>query len=115
MGAVLFAWLVEVGIITWRDLTGKAPGNTVNGLPLPADYLATFIIFGALGFVPKDNVGASRAAATAAWAFVVATYLNVAPSIVNPTGTQATTAQSSANSSTSSSTTSTISPTKGTS
>lgn len=82
---VLSAWLVEIGIITWRDVTGKAPNHTVAGLPLPADYLATFIIFGTLGLVPKSNVGASRAAALAAWAYVIATYLNVAPSIINPT------------------------------
>ncbi len=88
---VFSAWLAEVVIITWRDLTGKAPNHTVAGLPIPADYLATFVIFGALGLVPKDNVGASRAATLAAWAYVVATYLNVAPSIVNPTNTKATT------------------------
>lgn len=88
MGGLFLAWLTEVGLITYRDLTGKAPNHTIEGLPLPADYLATFIIFGALGFVPKDNPGASRTAALIGWAFVLATYLNVAPSIVNPTNTK---------------------------
>lgn len=80
MGAVLAAWLTEAVIITWRDVSGKAPDHTINGLPLPADYLATFILFGGLGLIPKSNVGASRFAAALAWGYVVATYLNV----VNP-------------------------------
>jgi hypothetical protein len=87
MGAVMLAWIVEVGIITWRDLTGKSPNHTVAGLPLPADYLATFLIFGVLGFVPKSNAGASRTAGLVAWAYVVATYMNVAPQMINPTKT----------------------------
>ena len=87
MGAVLLAWLTEVGLITWRDLTGKAPGHTVVGFPLPADYLATFIVFGTLGMVPKDNAGASRAAALAAWAYVIATYMDALPKSLNPSGT----------------------------
>ena len=86
MGGIFLAWIVEVGIITWRDLTGKAKNHTVSGMPIPADYVATFIIFGALGMVPKDNVGASRTATLTAWAYVVATYLNVAPALINPTG-----------------------------
>ncbi len=90
MTGVFSAWLAEVAIITWRDLTGKAPNHTIAGLPLPADYLATFLIFGVLGAVPKDNTGASRAATLAAWGYVVATYLNVAPQIINPTNTKTT-------------------------
>jgi hypothetical protein len=84
---VLLAWLTEIGIITWRDLTGKAPNHTISGFPLPADYLATFMVFGVLGMVPKDNAGASRAAALAAWAFVIATYMNALPTALNPSGT----------------------------
>lgn len=83
---VLTAWLVEVGLITWRDLTGKDPTHTINGFPLPADYLATFLIFGTLGLVSKGNEGASRAAGLAAWAFVIATYMNAVPAVVNPSG-----------------------------
>lgn len=90
MGGLLLAWITEVGLITWRDLTGKAPDHTINGMPLPADYLATFLIFGALGFIPKDNAGASRTAALLGWAFVLATYLDIAPAIVNPTSPKAT-------------------------
>lgn len=105
VNSLLLAWLAEVGIITWRDLTGKVKGHTIEGLPLPADYLATFLVFGVLGFVPKSNPGAARAASLAGWAFVLATYLNVAPSILNPTSTKATTtAQSTATTATGSAT-----------
>ena len=84
------AWIAEVAIVTWRDLSGKDPSHTVKGFPLPADYLATIVIFGGLGLVPKDNVGAYRAASLAGWAFVLATLLNVAPSIINPTSSKST-------------------------
>ena len=40
------AWIAEVAIVTWRDLSGKDPSHTVKGFPLPADYLATIVIFG---------------------------------------------------------------------
>lgn len=82
---VLAAWLAEIGIITWRDLTKKTPNHTINGLPLPADYLATFLVFGMLALVPKDSGGA-KPAALAAWAFVIATYLNALPTALNPSG-----------------------------
>ena len=83
---VLLAWLTEIGLITWRDLTGKDPTHVINGFPLPADYLATFMVFGTLGLVSKDNAGASRAATLAAWAFVIATYMNALPTALNPSG-----------------------------
>ena len=83
---ILLAWAVELGIITWRDVTGKDPTHTINGFPLPADYLATFMVFGTLGLVPKDNAGASKAATLAAWAFVIATYMNALPTALNPSG-----------------------------
>jgi len=80
---VLLAWAVEIGLITWRDLTGKDPTHVINGFPLPADYLATFLVFGTLGLVPKDSPG-SKAATLAAWAFVIATYVNALPTALNP-------------------------------
>ena len=83
---VLLAWLVEVGLITWRDLSGKDPTHVIQGFPLPADYLATFMVFGTLGLVPKDSPG-SKAATLAAWAFVLATYMNALPNALNPSGT----------------------------
>ncbi len=77
MGAVLAAWLVEVGLITYRDL--KSGGSTIAGLPIPADYLATMVVYGGLGLVPKSSPGAARFAAVLAWAYVLATALNLNP------------------------------------
>ena len=85
---VLLAWLVEVGLITWRDLSGKDPTHVIQGFPLPADYLATFMVFGTLGLVPKDSPG-SKAATLAAWAFVLATYMNALPNVLNPSNPSA--------------------------
>ena len=96
MSAVLLAWVTEIGIITWRDLTGKEKSHEIAGFPLPADYVATFVIFGALAFVPKSNQGASRAAALGAWAYVVATYMNAVPAMLNPSGSQTSTTKTSA-------------------
>jgi hypothetical protein len=108
MMGVLAAWLVEIGLITWRDLTNKADKNhTINGFPLPADYLATFLVFGTLGLVPKDSP-AARAATLAAWAFVVATYMNALPTALNPSG--APTAKSATSTSPTASPTTTITP-----
>ncbi len=90
----MLAWMTEIGLITWRDLTGKKPNHTVAGFPIPADYVATFLVFGVLGLVPKDNQGASRAAALAAWAYVIATYMNALPAAANPSGTPKGTSQS---------------------
>ena len=93
---VLSAWLAEIGLITWRDLTNKADKNhTISGFPLPADYLATFMVFGLLGLVPRDNQGASRAATAVAWGFVVATLVNALPAALNPSATTQTPAASS--------------------
>ena len=111
---ILAAWLVEIGLITWRDLTGKDPTHVINGFPLPADYLATFMVFGALGLVPKDNGGASKAATLAAWAFVVATYVNALPTALNPSGTPSAKGSTAGSASPTATPSSTIQPTGGT-
>ena len=45
MGAVFAAFLAEVGIITYRDISGNDPAHKIAGLPLPADYLAAIALF----------------------------------------------------------------------
>ncbi len=75
MGGIFLAFLVEVGLITYRDIAGSATqkqGHTINGLPLPSDYLAAVMLFGALGLVPKDS-GAAKVATLLGWGFVNAT------------------------------------------
>jgi hypothetical protein len=79
MGGMLLAFLAEVSIITYRDLAGNATAktnHTIVSLPLPADYLAAIIIFGALGAVPKGS-SASTATTLFGWGIVTATYLNL--------------------------------------
>lgn len=79
MSGVLLAWLIEAGIITWRDITKK---RTVGGLPVPGDYLATFVVFGTLAAIAQTQNG-QRFAVVTAWGFVVATALDV----IDPTFT----------------------------
>lgn len=79
-GGVTTAWLAEIIIITTRDIKAGA-SNTVAGLPLPADYLATFAVFGVLGALPAS---ADTFAAVTGWGFVIATFLN----LFNPTLTK---------------------------
>lgn len=87
MNSVILPWLVEVGIITYRDFKKGSPDN-VGGLPLPADYFATFVIFGALSLFTG---GAEKPATLAAWGYVIATFLNLFDPTLNKTssGTQA--------------------------
>lgn len=70
MGAVLAAWLAEIGLITVRDIKKS---RTVAGLPYPSDYAATFLVFGLLGLAKGE---AAKPAALAAWAVVIATAMN---------------------------------------
>ena len=75
MTGLLSAWLVEVGLITYRgSKQGRYTGNPIAGLALPSEYVATFIVFGGLGLIPGQ---ASRVAAVAGWGIVVATFLNL--------------------------------------
>ena len=73
MTGVTTAWLAELIIITARDFK-KGATNQVGGLPLPADYLASFAVFGVLGLATGD---AGKVAGIAAWGFVIATFLNL--------------------------------------
>ena len=78
MSAVLAAWLVELGLITYRARQDPA-SQSILGLPLPGYYLSTFAVFGLLGMA-RGNW--ERPAAFAAWGWVAATWLNLAPGIV---------------------------------
>jgi hypothetical protein len=69
--------MAELVIITLRNAKSGAKDN-VAGFPLPADYLATFAIFGVLGSLPES---ASTFATVTGWGYVVATFLH----FVDPT------------------------------
>lgn len=104
MFGVLSAWLVEVMIIVYRDVkrSDVANNNLIGGLPLPADFVGTFVVFGALGALAEVD-SARTVAGLAAWGFVVATAVNILnPS--NPLHPLASSSSSSAPTSSSSST-----------
>jgi hypothetical protein len=80
MGALLLAFLVEVGIITYRDLAGtpaQKQGHTIVGLPLPSEYLAAVLVFGALGMAGGASQGARTTSSLIGWGLVTATLLNL--------------------------------------
>jgi hypothetical protein len=75
MGPLLTAWLVEMGLITYRGAKqGKFATNPIPHLALPSEYVASFIIYGGLALVPE---GGQRVAAAVGWGLVVATFLNL--------------------------------------
>jgi hypothetical protein len=83
MASVLVPWGVELALITARNLGVNIPGSKpwatgsahkVAGLPLPADYLATFLIFMPLA-IAGDNPQFGSIAALVGWGYVLATLL----------------------------------------
>jgi hypothetical protein len=86
MTGVIVAWLTEVVLITYRGTKKGSPQN-VGGLPLPADYLATFAIFGVLGLFSGV---AEKPATVAAWGYVAATFLNLFDPTLNKPGASVT-------------------------
>jgi hypothetical protein len=76
VGVVLAAWLVEIGVQTWKG--GKANRVPVWGasLPVPSIFLADMLLFGALAFGAKESSNLKTPAALLAWGFVIATFLN---------------------------------------
>jgi hypothetical protein len=86
---MMAAWATELVLITAKDIGIAPPGvkwakgsaHRVSGLPLPADYVATFLIFGTLAVISDASPAANRFATWAAWGYVLASLL----SIVNPT------------------------------
>jgi hypothetical protein len=76
VSGVWLAWLVEAGIITYRDVTKYKATNTIAGMPIPSDYLATFVIYGSLAAIAQAPSARTFAAVTA-WAFVGTTLLDI--------------------------------------
>lgn len=85
MGALLAAFVAEIGLITYRDVAGSTAqkqNHTVAGLPLPADYMAAILLFGVLGLA--SSPGAQKTAALFGWGIVIATYMNLMPGVPKP-------------------------------
>lgn len=68
MAGILIAWLVETGIVVYRDISKGNP-------PLPADILAPFIVMGTLGTIALYRPAQTFSTVTA-WGVVGATLLN---------------------------------------
>jgi hypothetical protein len=81
MSGLLSAWIAEMVLIAYRGAkSGETANNPIPHLALPSEYASTFIIYGALAFVPGDG---QRVAAAIGWGLVAATFLD----LWNPGGT----------------------------
>jgi len=75
VNGVLPAALAEVVVITYRDVkNGSSTDNPIPHLPLPSQYTAVMIVYGALSLFSGD---ASKFAALFGWGLVAATLLNL--------------------------------------
>ena len=78
MNGLFAAWFAETAIITWRSFTRQ------HRPPLPSEFAAAFVIFGALGLMPDT----AKAPATAiGWGLVLATLLRLGPADFNQAAT----------------------------
>jgi hypothetical protein len=73
MGAVLLAWLTEIGVQTYKG--GKA-SRVPPGLPVPSLFVADMIVFGVLAFGAKESAQARMPVSLIAWGLVIATLTN---------------------------------------
>jgi hypothetical protein len=75
MGGVMLSFAAMLTIITVRDVKEGSKWN-VGGLPLPSQYLAATVVYGALGQLGKGGQDQARVANLLGWGLVVAAYLN---------------------------------------
>lgn len=85
MDGVMAAWLLEVGILSVRDLAGHLPEGDTFGRrpPYPWELLSSAIVFGALSVIAQ-NPTARRPANAVAWGLVVATFLSSQVDFLKP-------------------------------
>lgn len=75
MTPLMAAWLAELVIITYRGAKQEsAKNNPIPHLVIPSQYASTFIIYGALSFIPGQG---QKFAGAVGWGLVVATLLNL--------------------------------------
>jgi len=72
-------WLAEMILITYRSAKQDTAGKLgiqrpIAHLPLPSEYIATFVIYGALSFVPGEG---ERIASLVGWGIALATLFNL--------------------------------------
>ena len=73
MGAVLLAWLTEIGVQTYKG--GKA-SRVPPGLPVPSLFVADMVVFGVLAVGAKESGNARTVCGLIAWGLVIATLTN---------------------------------------
>jgi len=76
MSPLLFAWLAEAGLMTYRIAKNGRPNQPGQKIPWPADYLATFVIYGTLSVIADVSPEWGRFANVFGWGLVAATVLN---------------------------------------
>jgi hypothetical protein len=77
MSGLFAAFMVEVGLITYRSVTQggtKVPTAAPLKAPLPSNYVSAVFVYGALALLPKSL---TPIPSLLGWGFVVATFLNV--------------------------------------
>lgn len=78
MSGLALAWMAEAGLMTYRIVhTGRPPEAGGGRVPWPADYVATFIIFGGLSLVAELGPEWATVASVTGWGLVLATILNL--------------------------------------
>jgi hypothetical protein len=78
MSPLILAWLAEAGLITYRvHKTGRPAAAGGYKIPWPSDFVATFVIYGALAAIAEIGPGAASVAALTGWGLVLATGLNL--------------------------------------
>ena len=74
MGAIMAAWIVELGLVSYRGFRKKTGVNMGSfSLPPPADYVAVMLLFGSISFASKASADVQKVAALLAWGYVLAT------------------------------------------
>lgn len=105
MNPVIIPWTIEIGLISWRTLSGKrtsavpfSPFPASTGIsgptgskgfvgtgpkrpPLPSEILATFIAFGVFAVIADSGDQGRRIGGLLGWGIVLATFLNLATTL----------------------------------
>ena len=82
MSLLALAWMAELGLVSFRTVKNGRPAAAGGyHVPWPADFVASFVVFGSLSVLAELQGGWDKVAAAAGWGFVLATVLY----LVDPT------------------------------
>jgi hypothetical protein len=84
MNPIVWPWMVEIGLITYRSVTGEHISFTLKGAttqntgvkrpPLPSELLASFVAFGMFAAIAEKD---KRIGSLLGWGIVVATAITM--------------------------------------